>query len=546
MARLMNMPLLWAALCLAGLGAALSGCTQVRAALEPLAPVSAQPVPFSLDSPPLGLELPAGSQLEPGGPEQPGLLLRATLPWEGHVLVVEAWPRPPGEPPLEQAWVRAEQERLAKSLPRAAGWKSQALILAGRPGQMLVWSTPEQRCKRVYMPAQGWLYQVTLAQPAHSPPRDLVAMLETWRLAPAPGQAAPARPGPSPAPAHSAPLGPPPAAGPLTPRQALYSLDPPTLAGWQQEAERRAGQDHRDALAAAALVEVKAWRGLALARLGLPAPPADWGRLRAKAVAVYRRHPQAAASRRALGLAMIMEQRPAKARQYLEAALQAEPGDGANLLALALVPGQEGAARSDLARRAAKASPELPGAHLALAWAMEDQGQAAQAAPPYQAALALQPDNLPALWGLARLEMDAPSTRQAAGERLTRLLEAAPEHQGARFNLALVRLAQERPQEAQRLAQEILAKSPQDAPAHNLRGQALLAQRQYAQAAQAFEAATQADSRHAQAHYNLGGVCAGQLQNTGCAGQAFRRFLELEPQGARADKARAWLQRHGQ
>ncbi|MBI4798440.1 MAG: tetratricopeptide repeat protein [Desulfarculus sp.] len=121
-----------------------------------------------------------------------------------------------------------------------------------------------------------------------------------------------------------------------------------------------------------------------------------------------------------------------------------------------------------------------------------------------------------------------------------------PSHQAARFNLALVRLSQERPQEAQRLAQDILTKDPQDASAHNLRGLALLAQKQYAQAAQAFEAASQADPRHAQALYNLGGVCAGQLQNSDCARQAFRRFLELEPQGPRADKARAWLQRHGQ
>ncbi|MBI5521366.1 MAG: tetratricopeptide repeat protein [Desulfarculus sp.] len=512
----------------------------MRASLEQLSPEASQPVVFSLESPPLRLELPAGSRLEPGGAEQPGLLFRATLPWPGHLLVVEANPRSPSQPPLEPAWTQAEQERLAMALPRASGWQSQTLMLAGRTAHELTWSTPEQQCRRIYLPAQGWLYQVTLAHPVQAAGLDLASMVESWGLAPAPSQDAPAQ---SPV---AQPPAPAPAAGPLSPRQALCSLDPPTLARATQEAERRAEQDPRDALAAARMVEAKAWRSLALAIQGQPAPSADWARLRAKAVAVYRRHPGAAATRRALGMAMILEERPAKARQYLEAAAQAEPSDGVNLVALALVPGQETATRADLGRRAVKASPELPAAHLVLAWALEDQGQAAQAAAPYQAALALQPGNLPALIGLARLEMDAPATRQAAGARLARVLEIMPDHQAARFNLALVRLAQDRPQEAQRLTQEVLAKEPQDAAAHNLRGLALLAQKQYAQAGQAFEAASQADPRHAQALYNLGGVCAGQLQNNACAGQAFRRFLELEPQGPRADKARAWLGRHGQ
>ncbi len=79
------------------------------------------------------------------------------------------------------------------------------------------------------------------------------------------------------------------------------------------------------------------------------------------------------------------------------------------------------------------------------------------------------------------------------------------------------------------LAEVICEAHLQDPTALNLRGTIQLRLDRPAQARQDFLAAIQAGPGHAQAHYNLGGVCAGHFKDTACAREAFQRYLELEP-----------------
>ncbi|MFH1059570.1 MAG: tetratricopeptide repeat protein [Pseudomonadota bacterium] len=524
----------------------LTGCAELgqELAKRPGPTAAAKAPVLDLAQPRLRAEFPAGSRLQPGGPTRPGLLVQAWLPPDGRLLTVEAraWPEPAPAPALDEAWAQAEQERLARLLPRTRGWSRQARALAGRPGWRLSYLSDQGVCQRLYIPAEDWLYVVSLLEPPGRPPSDLGAWLDTWQLAPPaqpPAEAKPAEAAAAPEPAPAAP------AKPLSQRQQLYSLDPATLAKLVEEIAQRLPESANDPALVSMLVEAKAWLGLALARQAAPPPPENWGRLRARAVSSYRRLPRSADARRALGLAMIMEKRLEKAHTYLEAARELDPAQGANCLALAMLADLTPAARAEWAQAAVAAAPDLPGAHLALAGALEEQNQAPAARPQYAQALALQPDNLPGLLGLARLEMDDPKTRAQAAARLRRVLELMPSHAAARFNLALVLLAQNQAAQAMPLIEALLEQDAQDATVLNLKGQALLQQGQPLPASQAFEAATQADPDHAQAFYNLGGVCANQLKNHDCARQAFARFLELEPRGPRADKVRAWLLRPG-
>ena len=90
-----------------------------------------------------------------------------------------------------------------------------------------------------------------------------------------------------------------------------------------------------------------------------------------------------------------------------------------------------------------------------------------------------------------------------------------------------------------------MAVDPRDASALNLRGQVQQEQGRLPQARQSFEASTKANPQAAQAFYNLGALCAGQLEDLACAKAAFSRFVELEPSGPRSQKIRDWLARQG-
>lgn len=544
----MNRARLWPWLA-ALLGAAwlAAGCATPDPAAQasPPGPASAAKAPETLRRPEIGLtlELPAGASLAPPQPAQPQLAAQARLA-DGAELRIEAWP-PPAAQAMDRAWRAAELARLKLLASDAAGWEAGPAQAGGLAGWGVDYAQARTRVRRLYLPGHDWLYVLTLAARDELTLRKALAALDGLRLEA--GEASPSEPAPPPPPDEPAAQPPEPAptpAKPLDEMQQLYSLDPPSLdrlmAGLGQFGHRA-----KDPAAARRWIETAAWQALARTGLGLAAPERDWSRLRAVAVTGWRREPRSAAALRALGLAMLMEERPVKARKYLEAAAELDPGDGAALLALCLLPGGEPARRLELTQRALAAAPRLPAASLMVARALAESGQPEEAGRHYAAVLALQPDSLPANLELARLEMDDPRARGRAAARLAKALALEPALEAARFNLALVMLAQDRDAEALAQADQLCRDNPRDPAAHNLRGLALMKLGRHAQAREAFSQAALAGPDHAQAHFNLGAVCANHLKDLDCARRAFQRFLELEPQGERADKAKAWLARRG-
>ncbi|MCA1989407.1 MAG: tetratricopeptide repeat protein [Desulfarculus sp.] len=535
-----------------------AGCAQLTALGQPgNAPVTTAargdaPTDLRLEVVGLVAPLPAGSRQHPRQPGQPQLLLHLALA-SGLEARVEVWPSLPAKALDDPEWSARQKAGLRELLPGLEGLGQSRLTIADSPALALDYTWQGLLTRRIYLPSPRGLILISLTAPTAQGMDRADAWLAGLRLdQPQAATATVARPEPT-APAKTEPAAtrlpslppkpntPPP---PLNRRGQLYSLDPPTLARLERE---RADQTQaaKDPNSLAQRIEVTAWLSLSRRGLGLPDAQRDWSRLRARAVSAWRRLPEQASSHRTLGLAMLLEDRLAKARHYLERAAELEPGDAANWLALCQLPDLEPARRLEMAEKARALSPELPAGPLCAAKALVDLQRPSEAATLYAQTLEVQPDNLAGLLGLARLEMDQPANLEEAGQRLARAAELEPDLEAARFNLALVRLRQDRPAEALTLAEAICEAHPQDPAALNLRGTIQLRLDRPAQARRDFQAAIQAGPGHAQAHYNLGGVCAGHFKDTACAREAFQRYLELEPSGPRADKARAWLIRQG-
>lgn len=133
-----------------------------------------------------------------------------------------------------------------------------------------------------------------------------------------------------------------------------------------------------------------------------------------------------------------------------------------------------------------------------------------------------------------------------AREILDRLLERSPERVDARLLLAEVEIGAERPQEAVRLAEEVLKKQPTDAPAHYTLALALDAAGDAKAAADHFRQAAQLDARNEvyAASYQAA-EASGNKDSAGRNGQTDREELRgllapLEQALAKADGAEAW------
>lgn len=496
--------------------------------------------------------LPAGSQPHPRQPGQPQLLLHLSLT-SGMEARIEVWPALPADALDDPAWSARQKAGLRELLPGVEGLGQTRLKIAGHPALALDYAWQGVLTRRIYVPSPNGLILISLTAPTPQAMDQAEGWLAGLRLdqpqaastsGSEPEATTPVKIDPAASHLPTAPPKPKVEPPPLDRRGQLYSLDPPSLARLEREIVDQP-QAGNDPLGLAQRIEVAAWLSLSRRQLGLPDARRDWPRLRARAVSAWRRMPKHAASHRALGMAMLLEDRLAKARHYLERALELEPEDAANWLALCQLPDLEPAYRLELAEKARALSPGLPAGPLCAAGALILLQRSSEAAQAYTRTLELQPDNLAGLMGLARLEMDQTAGLEAAGQRLARAADLEPDLEAARFNLALVRLGQNRPAEALALAETICQAQPQDPAALNLRGTVLLRLERPAQARRDFQAAIQAGPGHAQAHYNLGGVCATHFKDAVCAREAFQRFLELEPSGSRADKARTWLIRQG-
>ncbi len=483
-----------------------------------------KPVTYDRREPKLHLVLPGDYTLQPGGALEPTLLLRA-VSRRGPSLVIRLRPleAPATVAELGEDFVGRELDALRRALPGVKPEVPAPVRVAGRTALALSYTHRGRTYRRLWVPNGEWLLEIT-----YGPIKDNTG--PPWRsleLAPPPPAATAAPPAPT-----------------TEPWEAAYTLDPPRLAQARRRMRRMRKKHPHDPLLVARQAEVAALQALTLKHLGTRAEPVDWRSLRARVVAAWRRDPRNPVLLRALGLAKLMEGNRAKALRYLRRAARLDPRDAANWLALALAasdPHQQ----ERLARRALEARPGMPAARLVLAWALEAQGKGSLAVPLYEAVLAAYPRHRAALRGLGRLLMDQPQGRDRAGRLLARLLKLDPGDQASRFNLALVRLAQKRFAEALRLVNTLLAANPHDAAAHNLKGLALAGLGRLHQAQAAYQAALKADPKHVPALYNLGVLCATRLKDVPCARQAFRRFLDLEPKGKRAEKVERWLVRHG-
>ncbi len=495
-------------------------------------PASKQPPPpvtTVVREPYLRMELPGQYRVRTGGPADPGLLLRAERSPGKAVVVVRARPlaAPMLAPELGPAFLGRDQDRLRRRLPGAETGPVVRPSVAGRAALGYSYRADGQDYRRLLVPAGEWLYEITFgpASPDAPPPWLLLDLPKPEQLTAVP----------SPEPKDEV----------ARVRAWAYTLNPPELQRARELVRELRSKRPRDPELISLQAEVTALQALTLKRLGGEAEPVPWPKVRAWAVGAWRRHPEDAQALRGLGLAKLMEGDEAGARKYLKPAAKRNPPDAGACLAMALLEQGQPARAEAWARQALKASPGLIGARLALVWALEDQGKADQTSELYQAVLARDPDNRPALLGLARGMMDRPRELDRAGLLLARLSELDPKSQSVRFDLALVRFRQKRYAQAEELAAQVARARPGDAAALNLLGLTQAAQKRRQEARASYQAALAADPEHVPALFNLGVLCATELDDAPCAREAFQRFLSLEPNSARAEKVRAWLVRHG-
>lgn len=258
--------------------------------------------------------------------------------------------------------------------------------------------------------------------------------------------------------------------------------------------------------------------------------------------------PDSAQVHRALGLALLLDGQTREASLALDRAQELEAASPYTVLARMLVDIAQSAGAAALLnsldeKSAASRASRLPGFWLIAAWAAEMQGDPRFAENAYRRAMRLDQHNTAAMVGLARLEMDMTQTRALAAERLAQVLVINEADEVALFNLALIRMREGRYDQAMAPARMLLGVAPEDPAAWELNGLILRGRGHVVEAEAAIRRATELDPFMAGAFFNLGLVCAEQLADPACATEAFARYLDLQPEGARAEQVRSWLRK---
>jgi tetratricopeptide (TPR) repeat protein len=188
-------------------------------------------------------------------------------------------------------------------------------------------------------------------------------------------------------------------------------------------------------------------------------------------------------------------------------------------------------------RLAVAARPEVRKASNNLILALVKAGKGREAVERARALVAVAPDDPDRHFtlGLARSESDVAE----AIKTFRHVLELAPQHTLARYNLALVLKRADRLSEAIVELQRTIDQDPR-AEAYYTLGVIHLHQGELERAARALRDAVAAEPRHADAHYTLGAVLHAQRDYRG-ATTALRRALALRPTltGAHYTLARA-------
>lgn len=219
----------------------------------------------------------------------------------------------------------------------------------------------------------------------------------------------------------------------------------------------------------------------------------------------------------------------AQAEQLCRQILQAEPrhADALHLLGLIML----GSRRSDLARdymlAAVAAQPDFPEAHSNLGNIYQEQGQLDQAVACYRQALRINPrfagvhNNLGAALERLGLLADAVASYQEA-------LRLAPDYTEAGRNLARALRQLEQRAAAPQAVPSAMPADPQRAAALNTLGSVLFREGKFADSARHFGLAIQERSDFADAHANLGAALYG-LGRLDEAVASLRQALKLRP-----------------
>jgi tetratricopeptide (TPR) repeat protein len=179
----------------------------------------------------------------------------------------------------------------------------------------------------------------------------------------------------------------------------------------------------------------------------------------------------------------------------------------------------------DAYRRAVSERPAFRKASNNLILALVKVGKGAEAVERAQALVAQAPDDPERTFtlGLAQSEQDA----AAAIEAFRRVLQLAPSHALAHYNLALVLRRADRLTEALAALDRVLAIEPRP-EVHYTMGTIYLHQGDLDRAARALGAAIAAGPRYADAHYTLGSVLKAKRQ-WNAAAASLRRAIDLRP-----------------
>ena len=536
-------PALWFALMV--LMTLLAACETARDPRLPIPEPPPMPAPelvpdqlvFSSDDPPLSFSYPATLSLEEILEESGRRYvldqgLGAGLEFEVRPLVqaidIQA---------LGRALVSVDQGQMADRRGAETFSPFQETSLAGEQGLSYTFSLTGQSGKRILVPARDWMYAVTIL-PGRGGEADLLdEVLRSVRF-----QAADSEHPVLPAPAAALAV---PASPPETDIPAmLWSFCPyrSELAGnvIAQGLLREPSAPRWMALHA----EQQSLRIITFSQQRRAAREKDVGRLAREAGQAVRALEGSAQARRALGLALLVNEKMSDSRAALSTAAEMNAEQTYGLLALALWHGPVASEVEPLLSRAEALNPNIPAIWLIRAWLAHVRGDGAGAEAALRRALSIDPRNTAALIGLGRLEMDDPRTRVLAAERFQQVLNINPQDDVALYNLSVIRLREADHDQALTLVRRLVEQYPRDAPAWNLKGQVYRSQGQYREAARAFRTAIEADQQLASAHFHLGVLCAEQLADTACAKAAFTEYLRLQPEGARARQVREWMNRN--
>jgi tetratricopeptide (TPR) repeat protein len=501
-----------------------------------VASVPQRPV-FSSDDPPLSFTYPSALSLEEILDESGHRYVLDSDQGAGLEFEVRPLVQSIDIKALGRALVSVDQGQMAERRG-AEGFSSfQETSLAGEQGLSYTFTLTGQSGKRVLLPVKDWMYAVTIIPGGAEEAGLLDDVLQSVRF-------------------HAAALERP-ATSALTPALAVPAsaseFDIPTML-WSF-------CPHRSELAGNAIAqgllrepseprwlafnaEQQSLRIITFNQQRRAAREKDVGRLAREAEQAARALEGSAQAQRAWGLALLVNEKMSDSRAALSVAAEMSTEQPYSMLALALWHGPVASEVEPLLSRVEALNPNIPAIWLIRAWLAHVRGDGAGAETALRRALSIDPQNTAALIGLGRLEMDDPRTRILAAERFQQVLSINAHDDVALYNLAVIRLQEANHEQALVLVRRLVEHYPRDAPAWNLKGQIYRAQGQYQEAARAFRTAIEADQELASAQFHLGILCAEQLADTACAMAAFKEYLRLQPEGARARQVREWMNRN--